>query len=182
MPEEEKIEDILMETEGVPKTPEVRPVVEKVPVEEKKVRVFPLGTILKIVGLVVLVALIGFGGYKGFVTLRSRLLQPRLEPPKVGEEVRPEEVAPVVPVMPLDTDGDGLSDQEEILLATDLNKLDTDNDGLNDREEAKVYKTDPHNPDSDGDGYKDGEEVRANYNPLGPGRLMDFWKELEKLR
>jgi hypothetical protein len=48
--------------------------------------------------------------------------------------------------------------------------VDTDVDGLTDNEEIE-YGTDFENPDSDGDGYKDGEEVRAGYNPLGAGRL-----------
>ncbi|MCK4554028.1 hypothetical protein KAU19_03625 [Candidatus Parcubacteria bacterium] len=49
-------------------------------------------------------------------------------------------------------------------------RVDTDNDGLFDDEEAK-YGTDPNNPDSDGDGYLDGDEVKNGYNPMGEGRL-----------
>jgi hypothetical protein len=45
--------------------------------------------------------------------------------------------------------------------------LDSDQDGLTDQEE-KLYGTDPHNPDTDGDGYMDGAEVKAGYNPLKP--------------
>ena len=42
-----------------------------------------------------------------------------------------------------------------------LNPLaDTDGDGLTDLEEVMIYHTDPHNPDSDGDGLPDGVEVR----------------------
>ncbi len=43
--------------------------------------------------------------------------------------------------------------------------LDSDQDGLSDEEE-KIYGTDPHNPDTDGDGYSDGAEVRSGYDPL----------------
>ena len=71
----------------------------------------------------------------------------------------------------IDTDGDGLKDEEEKVLGTNINKFDTDSDGLNDFEEVKRWKTDPLNSDTDGDGYLDGEEVNAGYNPLGPGQL-----------
>lgn len=43
--------------------------------------------------------------------------------------------------------------------------LDSDQDGLTDQEE-KMIGTDPKNPDSDGDGYSDGKEVQSGYNPL----------------
>ncbi len=45
--------------------------------------------------------------------------------------------------------------------------LDSDQDGLSDQEEA-IYKTDPQNPDTDGDGYSDGTEVQSGYDPLKP--------------
>lgn len=73
-----------------------------------------------------------------------------------------------------DTDGDGLTDEEEVELGTNPNKIDTDEDGLFDREEVKVYGTDPLNPDTDGDGYSDGEEVDSGYNPKGEGKLYDL--------
>ena len=59
----------------------------------------------------------------------------------------------------LDTDGDGLTDQEELQLGTDPKNPDTDGDGLTDGEEVKVYKTDPLNPDTDYDALIDGDEV-----------------------
>ncbi len=48
--------------------------------------------------------------------------------------------------------------------------IDTDNDGLSDEDEI-IYGTDINNPDTDGDGYLDGEEVESGYNPLGEGLL-----------
>ena len=45
--------------------------------------------------------------------------------------------------------------------------LDSDQDGLSDEEE-KTYGTDPHNADTDGDGYSDGAEVKSGYNPKKP--------------
>jgi len=81
---------------------------------------------------------------------------------------------PAPPPAALDTDLDGLSDDEELTLGTDLNIIDTDDDGLTDREEVKIYMTDPLNPDTDGDTYKDGDEVKAGYDPKGPGRLLEL--------
>lgn len=82
-----------------------------------------------------------------------------------------EEVTPVVPTGPVDTDQDGLSDQEEAMLGTNINIVDTDIDGLSDYEEVKIYGTDPLLADTDGDTYTDGDEVRNGYNPLGAGKL-----------
>ena len=58
-----------------------------------------------------------------------------------------------------DTDGDGLTDEEEEDLGTDPNDPDTDGDGLEDGEEVNTTETDPNDPDSDDDGLTDGEEV-----------------------
>lgn len=77
----------------------------------------------------------------------------------------------VEPMTIVDSDQDGLTDDEERLLGTDPNASDTDNDGLSDREELKVYNTNPLNADTDGDGYKDGDEVKNGYNPEGAGKL-----------
>lgn len=45
--------------------------------------------------------------------------------------------------------------------------MDSDKDGLSDEEE-RVYGTDVNNADSDGDGYSDGTEVKSGYDPLKP--------------
>ncbi len=69
----------------------------------------------------------------------------------------------------IDSDFDGLSDYEEVMTyKTNPLKADTDGDGLTDYEEVKVYGTDPLKADTDGDGYSDGEEIKAGYNPLDP--------------
>jgi hypothetical protein len=88
-------------------------------------------------------------------------------------------------VQPLDSDNDGLSDQDEANLGTDPNNpdtdgdgvpdgqdqdplnapqpVDTDGDGLTDDDEANLG-TDPNNPDSDADGLLDGQDP----DPLTP--------------
>lgn len=63
--------------------------------------------------------------------------------------------------------------------------VDSDGDGLTDLEELLVHGTDPFNPDTDGDGMPDGWEVRHGLNPLvddadldddgdGLGNLREF--------
>jgi len=81
-----------------------------------------------------------------------------------GEELPP-------PIIPTTT--------EELLATTTpttteelISVLDTDNDGLTEEEE-KLYKTDPLIPDSDGDGYLDGEEVTSLYSPISLGGKLD---------
>lgn len=67
-----------------------------------------------------------------------------------------------------DSDGDGLTDEEERVLGTDPFNPDTDGDGLLDGEEVNKYKTNPLNPDTDGGGVNDGIEVRNGADPLDP--------------
>ncbi len=69
--------------------------------------------------------------------------------------------------LPKDSDGDGLTDDEEAKLGTDPFNKDTDGDGLTDGDEVKIYKTNPLNPDTDFDGLTDGQEVlKHKTNPL----------------
>lgn len=91
--------------------------------------------------------------------------------PTIGTSPSADEVP--TPVA-LDTDKDGLSDQEEELYGTDPTRIDSDLDGLTDRDEVLTFKTDPNNPDTDGDSFLDGAEVRSGYDPNGPGRLLEI--------
>ena len=60
-----------------------------------------------------------------------------------------------------DTDGDNLSDFEELLKLTNPRAIDTDDDGLTDYEEIAIYSTKPTYQDQDGDGLKDGIEIKG---------------------
>ncbi len=62
-----------------------------------------------------------------------------------------------------DTDGEGLSDYEEIRVFHSNPLLkDSDRDGLNDYVEAVKYRTSPLEPDTDGDGVTDAEEIQTH--------------------
>lgn len=65
-----------------------------------------------------------------------------------------------------DTDGDGLTDGDEVRkYYTDPKKSDTDGDNLTDYAEIFDHKTSPKSPDTDGDGLNDGEEITRKTNP-----------------
>lgn len=73
-----------------------------------------------------------------------------------------------------DTDGDGLTDGQEVeKYKTSPLKPDTDDDGLTDYEEVMKYQTNPLNADSDQDGLKDGEEISRKLEPLNPDTDKD---------
>lgn len=74
-------------------------------------------------------------------------------------------------VFPGDRDDDGLDGEEEALHGSSDTSADTDGDGLSDADEVNAYESDPANPDTDGDGYPDGSEVQNGYNPNGAGTL-----------
>lgn len=91
----------------------------------------------------------------------------------------------------IDSDGDGLTDKEELALGTNPFNPDTDGDGLTDGEEVhgvtmngKLIKTNPLNPDTDGDGLTDGAEVKVYHtDPTNPdtdgGGVSDGHEVLE---
>ena len=97
-----------------------------------------------------------------------------------GEEVKRYHTNPLNP----DTDGDGLSDGEEVhKYRTDPTKWDTDGDGLSDGDEIFKYHTNPLNSDTDGDGLLDGEEVlKFHTDPLKvdtDGDGLTDWEEVK---
>ena len=80
----------------------------------------------------------------------------------VPEDLQGEPATPVV-----DTDGDGLSDEEEAGFGTDPTLVDTDQDRLSDGSEVLEFGTDPLLSDSDEDGLGDGDELEVFItNPL----------------
>ena len=73
---------------------------------------------------------------------------------------------------PIDTDGDGLSDDDERnIYGTNPLLRDTDGDGLSDGDEVRIYRTNPLRVDTDCDGLTDGQEVLMYHtNPLNPDK------------
>ncbi len=134
-----------------------------------------------------LVAMIGWYAYRMFFSsINPTIVEPTIKPQSemiIDESDIQENTSLDLPsdntkdsdaIEVLDSDGDGLSDDEEARLGTNYLIADTDGDGLFDREEVKVYKTDPLNTDSDKDGYADGIEVEGGYNPNGEGKLYSL--------
>ena len=73
-----------------------------------------------------------------------------------------------------DTDGDGLADGEEMdSFDTNPREKDTDSDGLTDNDEIKRYLTDPLKPDTNGNGASDGEEAVKGLDPLAGDAAKD---------
>ncbi len=65
-----------------------------------------------------------------------------------------------------DPDNDGLTNLEEYQNGTDPHNPDTDGDGLSDGDEVHLYHTNPLLWDTDGDGISDGVEVQTGSDPL----------------
>ena len=64
-----------------------------------------------------------------------------------------------------DPDNDGLSNQIEASLGTNIHHHDSDGDGLSDFDEVNIYHSSPTDDDSDNDGMPDGWEISFNMNP-----------------
>jgi len=64
----------------------------------------------------------------------------------------------------------------EFIPGLNIYSLDSDGDGLSDLQEIRFFNTSANNPDTDGDGKTDFEEVEAMTNPLGTGKLGDHLK------
>ena len=66
----------------------------------------------------------------------------------------------------IDDDGDGVVDFLELEWGTEPTNPDSDGDGLSDGDEIFNHETEPLVEDTDGDGVNDGEEVAAGTDPL----------------
>ncbi len=64
-----------------------------------------------------------------------------------------------------DEDGDGVDNITEFRIGTRIDHADTDGDGLSDYDELFVFGTNPLEKDTDGDGMPDGWEVQNGLNP-----------------
>lgn len=129
----------------------------------------PHGKVAVLISIVVLLVL----GVLGFVYYRF-VQTPAPEPtpiPPVVTEPTPTPPPPVV-TEPTPTPPPPVTSPfpEGVRPGTD-----TDSDGLSDVEELVIYRTDPGLPDSDSDGFLDGNEVFNLYNPaaLAPGTLLE---------
>ena len=76
----------------------------------------------------------------------------------------------------LDSDGDGLSDIQELCGGTDPADPDTDDDELSDGDEVLIYGTDPLKKDTDDDGMLDKWELDNGTNPV----LYDAWDDPDR--
>lgn len=143
--------------------------------------------ILKLILILIVITIIGVGGYlvySMYLTsqMNKEMVESELTTSKDEENSQSNDKSNDITIISekiIDSDNDGLSDEEEASFGTDLLNPDTDGDGLFDREEIKIYKTDPLNPDTDGDGFLDGNEVKAGYNPLGPGRRPENFDSMD---
>lgn len=98
------------------------------------------------------------------------------QPPE-SPEAPPQDATPP-PSAKTDSDNDGISDEDEILLTgTDPNNEDTDSDGLSDGVEV-TYRMNPLDPDMDHDGINDGQEVSQKSDPFFPDQAVDVSPEL----
>jgi hypothetical protein len=67
-------------------------------------------------------------------------------------------------------------EDHDFIPGLNIYSLDSDGDGLSDLQEIQLFNTSANNPDTDGDGKTDFEEVEAMTNPLGMGKLGDHLK------
>lgn len=171
----------LGEVGSPPVAPPETPLAPAPPAEERVVLEEPKKSWGRL--LVVVIAIVVILGIAAWIALQysDYIFKPKEEekaPGKITEdEIKvmtptPSQTVPEIEA-PVDSDNDGLTDEEELLLGTDALLADSDADGLPDRDEVKIYKTDPLDSDTDKDGYFDGEEVQSGYDPKGKGRLYE---------
>ncbi|KKU31778.1 MAG: Binary exotoxin B/Anthrax toxin B moiety protective antigen [Candidatus Uhrbacteria bacterium GW2011_GWE2_46_68] len=135
--------------------------------------------ILFVAGAVLVVAISGFISYY-VLSARESVVPAIVTQEPTEQTTKPAEENPVIeqPVVDdsavVDTDKDGLTDEEEEILGTSPRSSDTDRDELYDYEEVRVYHTNPLSKDSDDDGYEDGVEIAGGYDPNGLGKLLEL--------
>jgi len=80
-----------------------------------------------------------------------------------------------------DPDNDDLTNEAEEELGTDPERRDSDGDGLTDGQEVLIYKTDPLRTDTDDDGYPDQMEVYTGHDPTAPPSTDDAGQVEERV-
>ena len=73
-----------------------------------------------------------------------------------------------------DGDDDGVINSAEFEAGSSPISADTDGDGLSDGEEISTHGTDPTKEDSDEDGFSDGEEIAQGFDPLDGERYPQW--------
>jgi hypothetical protein len=79
-----------------------------------------------------------------------------------GEVVDTETLSMTVIRKDGDLDGEGLKNEREVSMETDLRNPDTDGDGLDDKLEVDTHETNPTSADTDGDGLSDDVELEEH--------------------
>lgn len=77
-------------------------------------------------------------------------------------------------------DGAVVETKSFIPFVSDIEEIDTDNDGLSDDEETDIFGTNPRNADTDGDGLPDGLEVDLWFDPLDANPDGDSFGDKEE--
>ena len=119
-----------------------------------------------IIGMVILVALLGFLVYVLYFSSPVPTPTPTPTPVVVVPEPQPE---PVVVVPTPEPTPEPVLTPEPVIISRILNQMhdvDIDNDGLTDMEEL-MFGTKTDNSDTDGDKFLDGTEVVHLFNPVG---------------
>jgi len=79
-----------------------------------------------------------------------------------------------------DVDADGINNIDELAAGTDASDSDTDGDSLSDYDEINQYETDPLSQDSDTDGISDVGEITLGSDPLKDSSAETFKQSLKK--
>ncbi len=147
-----------------------------------------LGTIIKVVLILVLAAGAGFGGWWGYMTyIRKAPVDTTVTTP-INVNTTPVNTVPTnnttvpdavvnTPAESAATTGTSKNVNDALLFGTATTttgtspeaKLDTDSDGLTDADEVNIYHTNPYKADTDGDTLSDSDEIKIwHTDPLNP--------------
>lgn len=143
----------------------------EIPSENSKKKKIIIFSAIIVVVVVIIIFLIVF-----FMRKADTNISVNETPVVISSQVSSSTSAPeptkIIDKYPNDKDRDGIDDQKEKELGTSNRDFDTDGDGLSDSDEIDAWKTDPTKSDTDGDTFNDGYEVLNGYNPLGQGKLQ----------